>query len=284
MATGYSRVADLNSYFNNIYEDAVFAVRESTMATRLVKTFGDGQGDQTRTLSEYSTSTFVEVAETEDYSNPTQFTKTALATLTPAEYMDQGLLTDRRIMTDPDNARADLSMELGFGAAEKVDSDIFGNFSSLTGGTIGGAGTTLTWAHWFAALTVLRGGKVPGPYVCVLHPYHLYNMGTAALPGVTQTNAPDFQDEILRQFWVTRIAGVNVFYSMNCPTSSTDAYSAIFNPLAMAYDLRKDFTLEPERDASKRAWELNASMMYAHGVWRPKWGVQLLADASTPTG
>ena len=51
--------------------------------------------------------------------------------------------------------------------------------------------------------------------------------------------------------------------------------------MAIAYDLRRDVRLEPERDASKRAWELNLTMMYAHGVWRPLWGVQIIHDAQT---
>ena len=28
---------------------------------------------------------------------------------------------------------------------------------------------------------------------------------------------------------------------------------------------------------------LNMSMLYAHGVWRPTWGVQIIADAQTPS-
>ena len=106
-------------------------------------------------------------------------------------------------------------------------------------------------------------------------------MAEAVAPSATVTNSPQFQDEVLRQWDGGTVAGVDIFYSTNLPTSGTDAYSAIFNPNAMAFDLRRDFRLEPERDASKRAWELNASMLYAHGVWRPLWGVQYIHDAST---
>jgi len=282
MATGYSRVADLNSYFNNIYEDAVFAARESTLATRLVTVFTDGAGDQTRTLPQYAQVTYASVAETEDFSNPTQFSKSALATLTPGEVMAQIILTDRRIETDPDNARADATQELGVAAAQKVDTDIFGNFSSLTCGTAGASGSTMTWGYFFAAASILRGNNIPGPWYAVLHPYHWHDLGVAVAPGTTVTNSPGFQDEVLRRWYVGSVAGIDIFYSNNVPTSSTDAYSAIFNPRALAYDLRRDYRLEPERDASKRAWELNATMLYAHGVWRPTWGVQIIADITTP--
>lgn len=282
MATGYSRVTDLNSYFNNIYEDAVFAVREETMATRMVRTFTDGAGDQTRTLSEYSSVTFASVAETEDFSNPTRMSKTALATLTPGELMAQIMLTDRRIETDPQNASQDASTELGRAAGAKVDTDVFSNFSSLTGGTVGSLGTTMTWGYFYAAITELKAGHVPGPYYCVLHPRMWHYMAETAAVSSTVTNAPQFQDEVMRRWWVGRVADVDIFTSSLVPASGgTASYGAMFNPQALAFDLRRDLRIEPERDASKRAWEINASMLYAHGVWRPLWGVQILADTQT---
>ena len=281
MTVGYSRVTDLNSYFANIYEDAVFSLREQTLGVRLVRTFTDGRGDQTRTLTSYPTVTPVEVAETEDFAAPTRFDKSLLATLTPIEEMAQIILTDRRIETDPQNAAMDASTELGAGLANSVDSNILGNFNSLTGGTVGATGSTMTWGYFFAAASIMRKNKVPRPWYAVLHPYHYHYMAESAATGATVTNAPQFQDEVMRQFYVGTIAGVDIFISGNCEESGTDAYSAIFNPSAMAFDLRRDYRIERERDASKRAWELNATMLYAHGVWRPTWGVQILADAST---
>jgi len=281
MTVGYSRVADLNSYFNNIYEDAVFALHEGTIATRLVRTYTDGRGDQTRSLTEYPTVTPVTVEETEDFAAPTRMNKTLLATLTPAEKMSQVILTDRRIETDPQNARQDSAVEMGAGMADLVDQDILGNFNSLTGGTVGASGSTMTWGYFYAAISIMRKNKVPRPWYAVLHPYAWHYMAESAAVAATVTNAPEFQNEVMRRWYVGTSAGVDIFISGNCEESSDDAYSAIFNPMAIAYDLRRDVRLEPERDASKRAWELNLTMMYAHGVWRPLWGVQIIHDAQT---
>jgi len=285
MATGASRVTDIGGYFNNIYEDSVFAVREGTLATRLVTVFTDGAGDQTRTLPAYSSVSYSAVAETEDFSNPTRFSKSALSTLTPSEVMAQMIITDRRIETDPENARQDAATELGAAAATKVDTDIFGNFSSLTGGTLGASGSTFTWGYFYSALTNLRIGNVPMPYVAVLHPTHWHKLAVTAAVASTVTNAPSFQDEVMRRWYVGTVAGVDIFVSNNVPAggTSTDSYSAMFNPRALAFDLRRGYRLEPERDASKRAYELNATMHYAHGVWRPLWGAYILADAQAPT-
>ena len=112
-------------------------------------------------------------------------------------------------------------------------------------------------------------------------------MGTAvaADAGVTQTNSPWLQDSVMQNFWVSRIMGVDIFISANCETSGgTAAYGAMFNRDAIAFDIRRDVRLEPERDASARAWELNVSALYAHGVWRPAFGVCIYSSANTPTG
>jgi len=285
MTTGASRVADLNSYFNNIYEDAVFVVHEQNIATRLVTTFADGRGDQTRTLSAYPAITPTQVAETEDYNKPTRFDKSLLATLTPYEFQSQTLLTDRRMETDPQNAASDMSLEAGAGFAEKIDQDVFSNFSSLTGGTVGASGTAMIWGYFHAAISILRAAKVPRPYVCVLHPYQWHDLATASAVGATVTNAPELQNEVMRQWYVSSVSGVDIFVSSSAPAGSTatDAYGAVFNPRALAFDLRRPMRMERERDASARAWEMNWTAMYAHGVWRPLWGVQILTDATTPT-
>jgi len=280
MTTGDSRVTDLHSYFNNIYEDAVFTLKEGNMATRLVRTFTDGRGDQTRTLSTYPSITPVSVAETEDFAAPTRFDKSLVSTLTPAEAMSQVIITDRRIETDPQNTAQDASVEMGQGMATYVDQQIFANFSSLTGGTVGNLGSEMTWGYFFAALSRMRVLNAPKPWHCVLHPNHWHYMAESAAVGATVTNAPQFQDRIMQDYYVGSASGVDIFTSTNVPASGgTAAYSAMFSPQALAFDLRRGARMEPERDASKRAWELNMSMLFADGVWRPTLGVQILADS-----
>ena len=53
--------------------------------------------------------------------------------------------------------------------------------------------------------------------------------------------------------------------------------------MALALDVRRAPRVERQRDASRRAEELNLSAVYAHGVWRPKFGVKIISDASIPT-
>ena len=56
----------------------------------------------------------------------------------------------------------------------------------------------------------------------------------------------------------------------------------LFTPEAIAFDVRRALLLEPERRPDMRAWELNASAIYATGVWRADYGVQLISKTENP--
>ena len=137
-----SKVSDLNSLFSDIFEDAIFIAREQNLMTNLVRNFS-ARGWMDRKLSDYPEIVAETVAEAEDFSNPTTFDKTLRATLTPAEVMAQVVLTDRRIETDPQDARRDASSELGNAIATKIDKDILGEFTNITSG-VGSAGSALS--------------------------------------------------------------------------------------------------------------------------------------------
>jgi len=89
-------------------------------------------------------------------------------------------------------------------------------------------------------------------------------------------------NEALRDFYVGDWLGADWYVSANIALSGTDATSGVFNPQALAFDSRKPPTLEAERDASLRAWELNMSAGYAYGVRRSTYGVYYTADATAP--
>jgi hypothetical protein len=281
MTTGLTDISSLNSqYVTALYEDAVFAAREQNLMTRLVRVFTDQSGDQTRSVSTYPTITPAAVGETDDFSAPTSFTKTSLATLTPAEYISQVLLTYRRLATDPQNARQDAALEMGAGFATQIDQHLLSDCASLTGGTVGASGSTMTWAYFFQGVSYMRDNAVPRPWYCVLDPWQWHDLGVASAVSATVTNAPQFQDAVMRQWYVGTVAGVDVFVSGNVHKSTNDAYGAFFNPNAIALDIRRDLMLEPEKDASRRAWELNMTALYAHGVWRPAFGITVVSDAT----
>jgi hypothetical protein len=56
--------------------------------------------------------------------------------------------------------------------------------------------------------------------------------------------------------------------------------AGLYTQDAIALDMRRGFRLELDRDASHRATELVATMIYAHSPWRASRGVQILADTT----
>ena len=275
--------SDISSFLNTVFEDAMFVARDNNLMAQLVTVYNDRQGMAVRKNSEYGTATISAIAETDDLTSQA-FTPSLLSTLTPAEVGAQYFMTDQRLESDIFGVRSDAANELGFAMAQKIEKDLLGNFTSLTGGTIGTAGSAMTWSYFYAMLTALRAQNGPAPYAFVCRPEQWHYLGKAVAPGATVTNSPAIQDSIVGRFYVGSVSGVDIYVSSNiAKDASDDAYCAMFNPQAIALDIRRAPRLEPERDASRRGWELNLSAVYAHGVWRPKFGVKGIFDAALPT-
>lgn len=277
--------ADISGLVNDVWEDALVVAREQARMSGIVRNFGDMTGMVTRRVTEYGTATFRALGEADDIIAST-LERTQLASLTPTEYGDAFLITDQRIETDLQNVQADAAMELGVALAQKIDIDIASHFDELTGGTVGTAGSTLTWGNIFSGIAILEARQAPRPYVCALHPYQWNALAQAVIPAGAQTNAPGIQDEVVRRYVVMQIGGVDLVTSGNIAPGAdggTVAYGAMFSQQALALDMRRAPRLEPQRDASRRAWELNMTAVYATGVWRAKYGVTVVSDATKPS-
>jgi len=276
----FNTEADISGFVNTVWEDAILVARDNNVMSGLVQGFGDLQGLAVRTNAAYGTAVFNQIAETDDLSSQS-FTPSTDQTLTPYEYGAQFFVTDSRMETDIYAVRQDASMELGAAYGQSIDKYLSGLFSSLTAGTVGTAGSDLTWANFFAAITVMRRAIAPRPWVCVLTPEQWHCLGTAIAPGATVTNSPNIQNEFTRQFFVGNVSGVDIYTTANI-TNGTSVFGGMFSRNALALDMRRPFRLEPERDASRRGLELNASSVYAYGTWRPQYGVAINTAGTTP--
>jgi len=288
MALSYgSNVAgNISSYVNTIYEDALLVARDNTLATQLFTVYRDWSGTATRSLEEYGSANINDIGDADDLASQV-FTPSNLATLTPGEAGGQFLLTDLRVESDPFAVRQQAALELGAAMAYKIDYDAFKAFEDFTGGTVGGAGTTITWGHFFAMASRLRAQNAPRPWIFVCHPYQWHRLASASsVANTSRSDAPEYvREEIARAYFMANMAGVDIFTTNNIIPDSgdDDAYVAMFHPMALAYDQRRAPRLEPERDASRRAWELNMTSVFATGVWRPKWGILGEFDAAAPS-
>ena len=103
-------------------------------------------------------------------------------------------------------------------------------------------------------------------------------------PATNKAFLGELANRALRDFFVGSWLNMTWFVSANIEVDANDdAVSGVFNPGALAFDSRKPPTLEPERDASLRAWELNMTAGYAYGERRDSFGVAYTADATEPS-
>jgi len=274
---------DLNGLFNLIYDDALFVARESNIMVGLVRNF-NATGYMQRKGSIRPQVTAVEKPEGVDFQNPTTFGRSLKYTLSPTVKMAQVLLTDEDVQTDPDNAAQDAAQELGGALATKIDTDLVALFTGFGTGKAA-AGSALTIANCAAAISVLRNQKSPNPLYFVLHPYGWHDVWVElGQPAANQAFLGDIANQALRSFFVGAFLAANWFTSANIAIDgSDDAVGAVFNPNSLGFDEREAPMLEPERDASRKATELNMSAGYAVGELRDEYGVKLTHDATEPT-
>lgn len=279
-----TQYTSISTYISTIYERSLLVAREGGLMPSLVSNYS-AQGRMTRQFTTRPEVSYETVADAADYSNPTTFGKSSVGTLTPAEVIAQFILTDANIESDPDGARNQAAQELGEAAAKKVDTDLVGVFSSFTVDT-GTANSAFSTTILADAISRLRGVYAPvGALRTVLHPYHWHDIWLEmGVPAATYANKDTMTGRALNDYFMAVYLGLPTYTSMNIAVDGNDdAISAVFAPQAIAFDVRRAYRLEPERDASLRAWELNATMVYAYGLGeRPTWGVKITADATAP--
>lgn len=279
--------SDISTFINNVYEGAILVARDNNVMTGLVRTFNDRTGIATRRNQQYGGASINTVTETDDLVGQA-FTPGTIASITPTEAGGQYFFTDTRRESDPFTVQSDASNDLGQATATKIETDLISNFTNFTGGTVGAAaGTTvITWGHVFAAEAILRTQKAPYPYFMVLHPYHWQPLAKAAsvASSVATNAAPSLLEEVNSMFFVRQVGGVFIFVSANIAnTAATSTISGMFSRDALMLDIRRPPRLEPERDASRRGWELNMTTVYGQGLWRPLFGVKMNFDGTTPS-
>jgi len=183
--------------------------------------------------------------------------------LTSSEVGGKFILTDKLARQFNEDVFRVVGKQLGDGMARKRDEDVITLFSSLNGGTVYGADNKyLSLVNASACIANLKGGnKAPSPISMVHHPHAVaYLTRNAAAIGTTYYAGilGDLSEKLLRNFWRINVDGVNVFHDGNIDKIAgyDSGYGAVFSKSAMAFVESLAPTVERERDASLRAWEV----------------------------
>jgi hypothetical protein len=268
----------LDDLFANIILEARHTASEQSLLLGLVTQYNIGsQAGKTIQVPKYPAITAAALTEGTDMTSTT--VSTSSVTVTVAEVGAQVLLHDMGKMGAGDPA-ADLGVVLGNSIATKIDTDLIALFDGFST-SIGAAGAEITVADIFKAAATLRANKVTGAINAVVHPYQAYQLKANLTNTFANPNGGDLQNAAMKNGYVGTIAGVNIYESANITVDgSDDAKGAVFAPEALAIAIKRDFNIEAERDASNRAWELNATACYGVGELDDSYGVEMLSDAA----
>lgn len=268
----------LDDLFANIIAQARFTAEEQSLMLGLVTQYEIGsQAGKTIQVPKYPAIVAADLTEGTDMSSTT--VSTSSVAITVSEVGAQVLLTDLAAM-GAGNPADELGTVLGNAIATKMDKDLIALFDGFSA-SIGAAGAEITVADIFKAAATLRANKVTGVINAVVHPYQAYALKANLTNTFANPNGGDLQNEAMRNGYVGTIAGVNIYESANVTIDgSDDAKGAVFAPEALAIAMKRDFQIEPERDASNRAFELNATAVYGVGELDDSYGVEILSDAA----
>lgn len=278
MASTPTTTSTLDDLFVNIVAQARYTAEEQSLLRNLVTLYNiEGTPGKTVQVPKYPTITAAGLTEGTDMEAGA--VSTSSVTVTVGEVGASVLLTDMAAMGAGDPA-TELGVVLGSAIATKMDKDIIALFDGFSS-SLGSAGTEITVADMFKAAATLRANKVRGRIAAVLHPYQAYALKANLTNTFANPSGGDLQNEAMRNGYVGTIAGIDIFESANLTIDANgDAKGAVFAPEAIALAMKRDFRIEPQRDASNRAWELNATAIYGVGELDDSYGVEMFFDAA----
>ena len=267
----------LDDLFVNIIAQARFTAEEQSLMMGLVTQYNIGsEAGKTIQVPKYPAIQAADLQEGTDMSSTT--VSTSSVSVAVNEVGAQVLLTDVATY-GAGNPALELGTVLGNAIATKMDQDLLALFTGFTA-AFGAAGQEITVADLFKAAATLRANKVTGVINAVVHPYQAYALKANLTNTFANPNGGDSQNEAMRNGYVGTIAGINVYESANIAIDGAgDSIGAVFAPEAIAIAIKKDFGIETQRDASLRAFELNATAVYGVGELDDSFGVKMTFDS-----
>lgn len=274
-----STTTTLDDLFSNIIQEAIFTAQEQSLVRNLVTTY-DISGEAGKVVQVPTYGSVAAAALTEGTDMSSTAVSTTSTSITVSEAGVQALLTDMAAKSAMGDVAGDMGRILGEAVAKKMDQDLIGLFSGFSTGQ-GAAAAEITVADIFKAAAVLRNNNATGQPSAVIHPYQAYQLKSNLTNAFANPNGADLQNEAMRSGYVGTIAGVNIYESSNIAVDgSGDAVGALFTPAALGLAVKWDVNIEPQRDASMRGWELNATASYGVGELIDTFGQSLTFDAS----
>lgn len=274
-----SDTTSLNDLISPLVAEAMFVASETSIMRGLVRNFTMPlRSGKILQVPKYPTLTAAAVSESADLANTE--VATAKSDLTVSENGIMTTLTDLSRDVSESDVVQDLGKLFGEAISKKMDRDLTALFSGFSN-SVGNDGDDLTIALLSQAATKLRAAGVPGPYYGVFNPEQTHALKSTLTGGYANPNAGILQNEAMREGYIGRIVGIDIFETSNVVEDSATAYSGgVFSRDALGLAMMRDISIEQQRDASLRGTELVATAVYATGELHDSYGVDVKTSAS----
>lgn len=277
-----STTTTLNDLLPQIVAEALFVASERSIMRGLVKNYTIGaQQGKTITVPIYPLQTAAGL--TEGTAASPADVSTDGVTLTVAEVGLATQITDLARISSASNIVSDIGRLFGEAIARKMDLDLTALFDSFTTNVVGTDSTALSAATIFQAVAKLKSAGVPSTDIaCVLHPAVAYDLKANLTNTFGNPNAGDLQNEAMRQGYVGQLAGIPVFETSNIANTGTtgDYKCGVFHRDAIGLAMMQDIKIETQRQSLLRGDDIIATAVYAKGIIREQYGVEVVADSS----
>jgi len=279
-----STSSTLSELYTEIVAEALFVASERSVMRPLVKNYAISGGGKAVEVPIYATVSAAAVSEATDLSNTA--INPSSVTITASENGLMTTLTDLGRNASPRNVAADIGRLFGEAIAKKIDVDLTALFDGFSTEVNDGT-AVLSAANIFNAVAQLRKNGVPTADISgVFHPLNAYDL-KSNLTNTFGGRDTDLSNEALRNGFVGKVAGVNIFETSNLadssgnnPGTTGDYKGAIFHKDALGLAMMQDLKIETQRDASLRADEIVATSVYGVGELHDTYGVEMNVDSS----
>jgi N4-gp56 family major capsid protein len=277
-----STTTTLNDLLPQIVAEALFVASERSIMRGLVKNYTIGaQQGKTITVPIYPLQTAAGL--TEGTAASPADVSTDGVTLTVAEVGLATQITDLARISSASNIVSDIGRLFGEAIARKIDLDLTALFDSFSTNVVGTDSSALSAATIFQAVAKLKSAGVPSTDIaCVLHPAVAYDLKSNLTNTFGNPNAGDLQNEAMRQGYVGQLAGIPVFETSNIANTGTtgDYKCGVFHRDAIGLAMMQDIKIESQRQSLLRGDDIIATAVYAKGIIREQYGVEVVADSS----
>jgi N4-gp56 family major capsid protein len=221
--------------FANLVTQAQFAAYEQSVARQLVTVF-DAPVNSGKVLQVPIWSSITAENITDEAAATGKTTNTTSATITLSEHVVYHQVTDMLRDSAYSDVFAQIGDQSGRAIAESMDTQVFAQFSNLSGNTT--AIASLTVDNIFDRVATLRANKMTGPFYAVVHPSAAVKLKKALTATTSYQNSTQIASDVLGGFYIGTIAGCQIFESALVPVASTTATCAVFHPMALGHAMR----------------------------------------------